>query len=96
MSQPVKSSETQTAEAIQTWLITQIAKRSNIDPDQVDIQASFESFALESAAALVLLTQLEQWLGRSVPPMLIWNYPTIELLSERLAAGDEDEGEDEH
>jgi acyl carrier protein len=76
-------------EEIQNWLIEQLAERIHCDPDDIDIQAPFESFALESAEALVLLTRLEQWLGHPVPPVLIWNYPTIELLSQRLAENDE-------
>jgi acyl carrier protein len=79
-----------TAEDIQDWLVCQLAARIQIDPDDIDICAPFESFALESADALVLLTQLEQWLGCPVPPVLIWNYPTIELLSQRLAEEDDD------
>jgi acyl carrier protein len=78
----------QTAESIQNWLIDQLAQRINVDPDDIDIQVPFESFALESAEALVLLSKLEHWIGRPVPPVLIWNYPTIELLSQRLAEDD--------
>jgi acyl carrier protein len=79
-----------TAEDIQDWLMGQLAARIQIDVDDIDISAPFESFALESADALVLLAQLEQWLGCPVPPVLIWNYPTIELLSQRLAEEDDD------
>jgi acyl carrier protein len=86
----LKTQEQKSAESIQDWLIEQVAQRLSLDPDEIDIQAAFESFGMESADALVLLNQLEQWLGRSVPPVLIWNYPTIAQLSERLAAGDEE------
>jgi acyl carrier protein len=79
-----------TAEDIQDWLMGQLAARIQIDVDDIDISAPFESFALESADALVLLNQLEQWLGCPVPPVLIWNYPTIELLSQRLSEQDDD------
>jgi acyl carrier protein len=73
------------AESIQDWLVEQFALRLDVDSDDIDIQASFESFGLESAEALVLLHKLEQWLGHTVPPVLVWNYPTIEQLSQRLA-----------
>lgn len=89
----LKTQSAKTAELIQDWLIDQIAERLDLDPDEIDIQATFESFGMESAEALVLLTQLEQWLGYSVPPVLVWNYPTIAQLSERLAAGDHDRTE---
>jgi acyl carrier protein len=86
----LKTQEIKTAESIQDWLIEQVAQRMDLDPDEVDSQASFESFGMESAEALVLLNNLEQWLGRSVPPVLIWNYPTIAQLSERLAQEDDE------
>lgn len=89
----LKTQSAKTAELIQDWLIDQIAERLVLDPDEIDIQATFESFGMESAEALVLLTQLEQWLGYSVPPVLVWNYPTIAQLSERLAEGDHESAE---
>jgi acyl carrier protein len=88
MSHSVSDLQTQSAEAaesIQDWLIDQLAVRLDLDPDDIDIDASFESFGMESAEALVMLTQLEQWLGRTVPPVLVWNYPTIAQLSQRLS-----------
>ncbi|WP_404790314.1 acyl carrier protein [Altericista sp. CCNU0014] len=90
MSHPtpdLKTQSTQTAESIQDWLIEQFATRLDLDLDDIDIEASFESFGLESADALVLLNKLEQWLGFPVPPVLVWNYPTIAQLSQRLAEG---------
>jgi acyl carrier protein len=86
----LKTQDIQTAESIQDWLIEQVAQRLDVDPDEIDNHASFESFGMESTEALVLLNNLEQWLGRSVPPVLIWNYPTIAQLSERLAEGDDE------
>jgi acyl carrier protein len=88
MTPDLKTQPAKTAESIQDWLIEKVAQRLDIDPDEIDSQASFESFGMESAEALVLLNQLEQWLGHSVPPVLVWNYPTIAQLSERLAEKD--------
>jgi acyl carrier protein len=85
----LKTQDIQTAESIQDWLIEQVARRLDVDPDEIDNHASFESFGMESSEALVLLNNLEQWLGRSVPPVLVWNYPTIAQLSERLAEEDD-------
>ncbi len=92
MSQRIPDStirEFQTAETLQAWLVSQLAERLEIDPDDVDIQAPFESYDMESADALVLLSKLEKYLGRSLSPTLLWNYPTIELLAQRLVEDDE-------
>ncbi len=87
MNYPTSDLTTQfpkTAASIQDWLIDELAARLEMDPDDIDPDAPFESFGLESADALVMLTQLEQWLGQTVPPVLVWNYPTIAQLSQRL------------
>jgi acyl carrier protein len=86
----LQTQSTETAELIQDWLIDQLAVRLDLEPDDIDIDASFESFGMESAEALVMLTQLEQWLGRTVPPVLVWNYPTIAQLSQRLSEVEEE------
>jgi acyl carrier protein len=86
----LETQDTQTTESIQDWLIEQVAQRLDLDPDEIDNHASFESFGMESSEALVLLNDLEQWLERSVPPVLLWNYPTIAQLSKRLAEGDDE------
>jgi acyl carrier protein len=86
----LKTQDIQTTESIQDWLVEQVAQRLDLDPDEIDCHASFESFGMESSEALVLLNTLEQWLGRSVPPVLLWNYPTIAQLSERLTEGDDE------
>ncbi len=81
--------ESPTAETIQAWLVSHLAERLDIDADDVDIQAPFDSYDLESADALVLLSKLEKYLGRSLSPTLLWNYPNIEMLAQRLAEDDE-------
>ncbi|AOY80155.1 acyl carrier protein [Moorena producens JHB] len=77
--------EFHTEEAIQAWLVSQLAQRLELDPEEIDIQEPFESYNLESADALILLGRLENYLGRQISPTLLWNYPTIEALAQRLA-----------
>ncbi|NEO18222.1 MULTISPECIES: acyl carrier protein [unclassified Moorena] len=77
--------ECHTEEAIQAWLVSQLAEGLEVDPEEIDIQEPFESYNLESADALILLSRLENYLGREVSPTLLWNYPNIEALAERLA-----------
>jgi acyl carrier protein len=91
MHQPISNlhAPALTVEAIQALLVSQLAERLQVDPSEIDVQAPFASYDLDSAEALVLLSKLEQGLGRRISPTLLWNYPNIELLSERLAEDDE-------
>jgi acyl carrier protein len=73
------------AEEIQDWLVAQIAEQLGIDPDGIDVEVPISEFGLESLQAMIIVSRAEKSLGVKIPPTLVWNYPTIELLSQRLA-----------
>ena len=75
----------QTVETIQVWLVAQFAERLEIDPEEIDTSEPFDNYDLNSAETMILLGKLERWLGRNFNPTLIFNYPTIVELSQRLA-----------
>lgn len=70
---------------IERWLITQVALAANEDPGEIDIRLPFSAYTLDSVAAAELTAQLEDWLFVSLPPTLIWDYPSIEQLARHLA-----------
>lgn len=91
MSTNILNSETDrsqfhTIDEIQNWLINQLAERLEIDPDEIDINEPFDNYNLDSGKALILLGRLEKWLGQEFNPVLIFNYPTVAQLAERLAS----------
>ncbi len=71
--------------AIEKWLRNQLAETLNTKPSEIDIRQPFISFGLDSAQAVGLTGDLEDYLGRTLPPTLIWDYPTIEELARHLA-----------
>jgi amino acid adenylation domain-containing protein len=83
------------SDEIRSWLVTRIAVRLEIAPEQVDTQETFASFGIPSKDAVALSGLLEEWLGRPVAATAIWEHPTIELLAAHLAAG-EGPGTDVH
>lgn len=74
-----------TAEEIQTWMIINLSQELGIEPDDIDIREPFDSYGLDSTQAMVLASKAENILGVQLSPILLWNYPTIELLAQRLA-----------
>jgi acyl carrier protein len=72
-------------ETIQEWLVIHLAERLATDPEGIDIREPFSNYNLDSAQVLVLASELEEWLGSELSPTLLWNYPTIEALAQRLA-----------
>ena len=73
------------AEAIQGWLIDKLAEVLELEPNQIDVGQNFEEYGLESAEAINLSGDLEDYLGCRLPPTLLWDYQNIEALAEYLA-----------
>ncbi|MDJ0661418.1 MAG: acyl carrier protein [Crocosphaera sp.] len=70
---------------IETWLISYLAKLLEVDPSTIDVTNTFESYGLDSSAAVGLSGDLQEWLGTDLDPTLLFDYPTIETLSRYLA-----------
>lgn len=71
---------------IEEWLIAHLADTLKTSKKSIDIRQPFISFGLDSAQAVGLAGDLEEWLERELPPTLIWDYPTIEALARHLAS----------
>lgn len=78
------SAPQRSSEEIQDWMVTYIAREMGVAPEQVDVSAPFENFALDSATAIGMTGDLESWLGQRIDPTLVYDYPTIEELSKHL------------
>jgi amino acid adenylation domain-containing protein len=78
-------SHTKTAESIQAWLVEQLADLLSLAPQTIDVDASFDSYGLSSREAIMLSGDLEEWLEQRLSPTLIYEYPTIHKLAQRLA-----------
>ena len=73
-------------EAIQAWLIKRVSAALSLNPDEIDVRETFSSFGLDSRTAVSLSGDQERWLGRRLPPTLVWDYPTIDALARHLDA----------
>jgi acyl carrier protein len=73
------------ADEIQDWIVNYLAKTLETTPDKIDVTAPFDDFGLDSATAIGMTGELEDWLGKRVDPTLVYDYPTIEEFSGCLA-----------
>ncbi|MGD1952200.1 MAG: SDR family NAD(P)-dependent oxidoreductase, partial [Leptolyngbyaceae cyanobacterium] len=71
--------------AIEGWLTTRLSRYLNIDSSEINSYEPFSSYGLDSAAAVSLSGELEEWLGRRLSPTLIYDYPSIIQLAQYLA-----------
>ena len=70
---------------IQNWLVEYIAELLEVEANTVDSTASFDRHGIDSASAVALMSDLEEWLDAELEPTLMYDYPTIETLSEQLS-----------
>ena len=82
---PAAAAASPSESAIADWLVSRLSRESGIHADEVDLGQPFASFGVDSARALLLVGDLETWLGRRLPPIVLWNYPTVEALARHLA-----------
>jgi acyl-CoA synthetase (AMP-forming)/AMP-acid ligase II/acyl carrier protein len=83
-SAPVER-ELPSAEAIRSWLVTRIARHRTCPEDQIDVQARLTQYVMDSVSAVAIAMDLQQWLGRTLSPTLLYDSPSILVLAERLA-----------
>jgi acyl carrier protein len=73
------------AAAIQDWIINYLVKSLNVGREAIDPNAPFDELGVDSAAAIALTGDLEDWLGRKLSPTLAYEYPSIDELARHLA-----------
>jgi acyl carrier protein len=72
---------TVTHDQIVDWCRQHIATLLDFSIDRIPPDAEFDSFGLDSAAAVSLVVDLEEWLGTEVSPSLLFEFPTIQLVA---------------
>ncbi len=78
-----------TTTMISTWLVAKLSEQLTLSPTEIDVDAPFAQYGLDSKTALTLAGELEEWLGQSRSPTLIYDFPTVNLLAQHLATNDE-------
>jgi acyl transferase domain-containing protein/acyl-CoA synthetase (AMP-forming)/AMP-acid ligase II/acyl carrier protein len=73
---------------IRRWLLTRFASRLALPESAIDPRASLSRYGVDSAEAVGLAGELEEWLGRQLPSTLVFDHPTIASLARHLAVGD--------
>ncbi|HTB80149.1 MAG TPA: beta-ketoacyl synthase N-terminal-like domain-containing protein, partial [Opitutaceae bacterium] len=74
-----------TADQIQAWLVERMATRPGTPHVRIDPDKPFSHYGIGSVEAVGIAADLGQWLGRSLPPTLAWDYPSVKALAAHLA-----------
>lgn len=70
---------------IENWLVGYMTNLMEVDEDEIDLSVPFDEYGLDSAMAVALIADLEDWLGRDLEPTLIYDYPTLEKLAKKVS-----------
>jgi phthiocerol/phenolphthiocerol synthesis type-I polyketide synthase B len=79
---------------IRNWLADYLVTNIGCSPDQIDFEAPLNDLGVGSRDAVVLSGELSELIGRTVSPVELWQYPTIDSLA-RFVSGSESDGDDE-
>lgn len=74
-----------TADDIETWLVEQLAERLQQEPESIDREASLVALGLDSMQFVVIVGELEDWLGCRFVSNPLEHYRSIRALSAFIA-----------
>jgi acyl-CoA synthetase (AMP-forming)/AMP-acid ligase II/acyl carrier protein len=72
-------------EEIQSWLVERIAQHCKVPAGEINPDAPLSSYVMDSVSAVMIAMELQDWLGRSLSPVLLYDSPSLSVLTERLA-----------
>lgn len=84
-SQVQQDEKLPSAAEIQTWIASYLADLLEVDADEIDVTIPFDRYGLDSAVAVGMTGDLEDWLNRKLDPTLLYDYPTVESFAHHLA-----------
>lgn len=76
---------TDVEQRIREFLVRAVAESLDIPPERVSTTSPLIHFGLDSVAAVNISGELENVLGRKLPPTILFDYPTIEAIAAALA-----------
>lgn len=80
----LQNAQVPNVEDVQEWLVVQIAGQLEVDPNEIDIQTPFSRYGLTSLQAASITALGKQMFGLPLSPLVLWNFPNIELLAQFL------------
>lgn len=78
------SQEDALVDRTQAWLISLFSKELKMDPAKLGIETSFQNFGVDSIFLTQILRSINQGIKADLEPSILYEYPTIDLLTARL------------
>lgn len=72
------------AREIENWLAVYVAQELGARPEHISLDEEFVNLGLSSRQAVLLMLEMETWLGQPTDAGLVYDYPTIRSLAQFL------------
>ena len=69
------------------WISAWMRRELKLSSPPSDLHKPFVTFGMDSVHAMMLVGDLEDFLGRRLPPTLAWDHPTVDALAGHLSQG---------
>ncbi len=69
---------------VQAWMIDYLVKLLMLDRARIDVNDTFESYGLDSAAMVGMTGDLSDWLNVEIDPVIAYDHPSIDALSTQV------------
>lgn len=70
---------------IRGWMTEYLVAHLGLGADGIDVERPLDDYGIDSAQAVRMIGDLEDYLGRELSPSLPYRFPTIEALATHLA-----------
>jgi acyl carrier protein len=81
----MKTQQFPQAQEIEKWLVEHLSELLGITAAEIDRTMSFERYGLDSSAVISVTESLGDYVGRTLQPTLLNDFPNIVALAEHLA-----------
>ena len=71
---------------IRDWIVSRVARELAVDAAEIEVDAPFSRYGLDSVAAVHLVSDLEEWLKVELYPTLPYEYPTAQSMARYLTS----------
>lgn len=85
---PEAEKKLQPVSNLKEWIIVRLSELMQIKKESIDVNEPFAAYGMDSLKAVQLSGDLETLLNKELPATLVYDYPTINLLSAYLNEGE--------
>jgi len=84
MNSNAQTQQSDISDQIRSWFIEKMAMIKQVDKSIIEIDIPFVEYGLDSINSLAIAGELEELMDIELPATLLWDYPTINKVTEFL------------